>query len=52
MSADRPLCLRAKALRMWGFPHSYDPERVKGELRVGVALRGWSPVIWIPMKGA
>ena len=39
-------------LRMRGFPHSYDPERVKGELWVGVALRGRSPVIWAPMKGA
>jgi len=35
-----------------GFPHSSDPEKmVKGELWVGVTPSGWSPVIWIPMKG-
>jgi len=28
------------------------PEKmVKGELWVGVAPSGWSPVIWIPVKG-
>ena len=37
---------------MRGFPHSNDPEKaVMGELRVGVTLSGWSPVVWIPMKG-
>jgi hypothetical protein len=37
---------------MRGFPHSDDPERtVMEELRVGVTLSGWSPVVWIPMKG-
>jgi putative transposase len=39
-------------LRMRGFPHSYDPDETKGELWVGVALRGRSPVIRAPMKGA
>jgi len=35
-----------------GFPHSSDPEKaVKGELWAGVTPSGWSPVIWIPMKG-
>ena len=35
-----------------GFPHSDDPERtMKGELWVGVTLSGWSPVVWVPMKG-
>jgi putative transposase len=37
---------------MRGFPHSDDPEKaMMGELWVGVTLSGWSPVIWIPMKG-
>jgi len=37
---------------MRGFPHSYEPERtMKGELRVGVTLSGWSPRMRIPMKG-
>ena len=37
---------------MRGFPHSYDPERtVMGELRVGVAPSGWSPMVRVPMKG-
>jgi hypothetical protein len=37
---------------MRGLPHSNDPEKaMKEELRVGVAPSGWSPVIWIPMKG-
>jgi hypothetical protein len=37
---------------MRGFPHSNDPERtMRGELWVGVTPRGWSPVMWIPMKG-
>jgi len=22
-----------------------------GELRVGVTLSGWSPVVWVPVKG-
>ncbi|MFP3320771.1 MAG: hypothetical protein RXO24_09420 [Acidilobus sp.] len=34
---------------MRGFPHSYDPEKVKG---AGVALRERSPVMRTPMKGA
>jgi len=34
---------------MRGLPHSSDPE--KRGLWVGVAPSGWSPVIWIPMKG-
>ena len=37
---------------MRGFPHSYDPDETKGELWVGVAPRGRSPVIWASMKGA
>jgi len=37
---------------MRGFPHSYEPEKtMMGELWVGVTLSGWSPVVWIPMKG-
>jgi len=37
---------------MRGLPHSSDPEKaVKGELWAGVAPSGWSPVIWIPVKG-
>ena len=37
---------------MRGLPHSNDPEKaMKEELRVGVAPSGWSPVIWISMKG-
>jgi hypothetical protein len=37
--------------KMRGFPHSDDPEEtVKGELWVGVAPSGRSPVTWIPMK--
>ena len=37
---------------MRGFPHSNDPEKtMMEELRVGVTLSGWSPMMWIPMKG-
>jgi hypothetical protein len=37
---------------MRGFPHSDDLEKtMKGELWVGVTPSGWSPVMWIPMKG-
>ena len=40
-----------RGARMWGFPHSDDPEEtMKGELWVGVTLSGRSPVTWIPMK--
>jgi hypothetical protein len=35
-----------------GSPHSNDPEEtMRGELWVGVTPRGWSPVMWIPVKG-
>ncbi len=38
--------------RMQGFPHSDEPEEsMKVELWVGITLSGWSPVVWIPMKG-
>uniref|UniRef100_A0A7J2U2G9 Transposase n=1 Tax=Ignisphaera aggregans TaxID=334771 RepID=A0A7J2U2G9_9CREN len=41
-----------KHLRMRGLPHSNDLEKaVKGELWVGVTPSGWSPMIWIPVKG-
>jgi hypothetical protein len=37
---------------MRGFPHSNDPEEtMRGELWVGVTPSGWSPVMWIPVKG-
>jgi len=37
---------------MRGFPHSNEPEEsMRVELWVGVTPSGWSPVIWIPMKG-
>jgi putative transposase len=39
-----------KYLRMRGLPHSNVPEKVEGELWVGVTPSGWSPVTWIPMK--
>jgi len=32
--------------------HSCDPDETKGEPWAGAALRGRSPVIWAPMKGA
>ncbi|MEM1606036.1 MAG: hypothetical protein QXW41_07340 [Fervidicoccaceae archaeon] len=38
--------------RMWGFPHSCEPELDEGELWVGVTLNGWRPMTWAPMKGA
>jgi len=42
-----------KKPRMWGFPHSYEPEQCyEEELWVGVTLNGWRPMIWAPMKGA
>jgi len=42
-----------KYTRMWGFPHSNEPEQCyEGELWVGVTLNGWRPMIWAPMKGA
>jgi hypothetical protein len=35
-----------------GFPHSDEPEiSMRVELWVGVAQSGWSPAIWIPVKG-
>jgi hypothetical protein len=35
-----------------GFPNSDEPEEsMKVELWVGVTQSGWSPVIWIPVKG-
>jgi len=34
------------------FPHSDKPEEsMKAELWIGVTQSGWSPVIWIPVKG-
>ena len=37
--------------KMWGFPRSGDPEEtMRVELRAGVTLNGWSPLIWAPMK--
>jgi len=40
-----------KHLRMRGFPHSDDPEKImRGELWVGVTPSGRSPVTWIPVK--
>ncbi|MEM1898162.1 MAG: zinc ribbon domain-containing protein [Sulfolobales archaeon] len=41
-----------KYTRMWGFPHSNEPELDEGELWVGVTLNGWRPMTWAPMKGA
>ena len=42
-----------KYTRMWGFPHSYEPEiSYEGELWVGVTLNGWRSMIRAPMKGA
>ncbi|MEM2301531.1 MAG: zinc ribbon domain-containing protein [Sulfolobales archaeon] len=39
-----------KYTRMWGFPHSYEPEiSYEGELWVGVTLNGWRPRIRAPM---
>ncbi|MEM1645031.1 MAG: hypothetical protein QXL96_04030 [Ignisphaera sp.] len=38
--------------RMWGFPHSNEPELDEEELWVGVTLNGWRPMTWAPMKGA
>ncbi|MDK6028612.1 transposase [Ignisphaera sp. 4213-co] len=39
--------------RMWGFPHSNDPEAsMMVELWAGVTPNGWKPMIWAPMKGA
>ncbi len=38
--------------RMRRFLHSGEPEEsMNVELWVGVAQSGWSPVIWIPVKG-
>ncbi len=43
---------RRRKTRMRGFPHSGEPEASMGvELWVGVIQGGWSPVIWISMKG-
>jgi hypothetical protein len=37
---------------MRGSLHSNDPEEtMRRELWVGVTPSGWSPVMWIPMKG-
>jgi len=36
---------------MRGFPIAMTRRKVEGELWVGVTPSGWSPVIWIPMKG-
>jgi len=45
--------VEVKRSRMWGFPHSNEPEKLnEEELWVGVALNGWRPMIWAPMKGA
>ncbi|MEM4863155.1 MAG: transposase, partial [Candidatus Nezhaarchaeales archaeon] len=41
-----------KYTKMWGFPHSCEPELDEGELWVGVTLNGWRPMTWAPMKGA
>ncbi|MEM2763103.1 MAG: zinc ribbon domain-containing protein [Sulfolobales archaeon] len=41
-----------KYTRMWGFPHSNEPELDEGELWVGVTLNGWRPMIRLPMKGS
>ncbi|MEM2757648.1 MAG: hypothetical protein QW596_04320 [Sulfolobales archaeon] len=38
--------------RMWGFPHSCEPELDEGELWVGVTLNGLRTMTWAPMKGA
>ncbi|MEM2579576.1 MAG: hypothetical protein QXN03_04845, partial [Desulfurococcaceae archaeon] len=38
-----------KYSRMWGFPHSCEPN--EGELWVGVTLNEWRPMIRPPMKG-
>jgi len=39
----------ASKARMWGFPHSCEPN--EGELWVGVTLNEWRPMIRPPMKG-
>ena len=45
--------VKGKKPRMWGFPHSYEPEEIyEGELWVGVTPNGWRPMIRAPMKGA
>jgi len=45
--------VNAERSRMWGFPHSNEPEKIyEGELWVGVTSNGWRPMIWAPMKGA
>jgi len=45
--------LKVKRSRMWGFPHSNEPEQCnEGELWAGVTPNGWRPVIRAPMKGA
>ena len=37
--------------KIWGFPRSKDPEEtMRVELRAGVTLNGWSPLIWATMK--
>ncbi|MEM1668373.1 MAG: zinc ribbon domain-containing protein [Ignisphaera sp.] len=41
-----------KYTKMWGFPHSCEPELDEGELWIGVTLNGWRPMTWAPMKGA
>ncbi len=45
--------LKAKRSRMWGFPHSNEPEQCyEGELWAGVTPNEWRPRIRAPMKGA
>ncbi|PWV36650.1 MAG: hypothetical protein DJ555_06235 [Desulfurococcaceae archaeon] len=45
--------LEVKRSRMWGFPHSNEPEKLnEEELWVGVTPNGRRPRIWAPMKGA
>jgi hypothetical protein len=45
--------VEVKRSRMWGFPHSNEPEQCyEGELWAGVTPNGWRPMIWAPMKGA
>ncbi|MEM1970592.1 MAG: zinc ribbon domain-containing protein [Sulfolobales archaeon] len=41
-----------KYTKMWGFPHSCEPELDEGELWIGVILNGWRPMTRAPMKGA
>ncbi|MEM1651615.1 MAG: zinc ribbon domain-containing protein [Sulfolobales archaeon] len=41
-----------KYTKMWGFPHSCEPELDEGELWIGVILNGWRPMTWAPMEGA